>query len=230
MGIASAFNDDEGGGGGGLGGVVSFLSDPLDIFGQRAGQSGRNAARETSEQQLGELRRQFDIGQSRIEPFFQEAVPAFQLQAAFSGSRGPEAQREAFAGFQESPNVAFLREQGLRGVEGQAAATGGLGGGERLRELTRFSQGLALQDFENQFNRLGIISGRGQTAGSELAQRGSQFGAQFGNVLGNESQAIQQSLQNQQQQTSAVAGAGLGALSSFLSDENMKTEDRKSVV
>jgi hypothetical protein len=59
-----------------------------------------------------------------------------------------------------------------------------------LRELTRFSQGLALQDFSNQFNRLGATSqgeqaliGRQQAAQTGLASLRAGFGAQQAGTL-----------------------------------------------
>jgi hypothetical protein len=88
-------------------------------------------------------------------------------QQALSGALGKEAQAQAFQEFQESPNVQFLREQGLREV-GSGVPTGG----NRLRELTKFSQGLALQDLQNQFNRLGATS-----AGEENVVRRQQQAA-----------------------------------------------------
>jgi hypothetical protein len=106
---------------------------------------------------------------------------AFGLQQAFSGALGPEAQGQAFQQFQESPGTQFLREQGLRGIEAGAGARGGLGGGERLRELTRFSQGLALQDFGSQFNRLGAVTGTGLSAAQALGGvSGTSSAAQAG--------------------------------------------------
>lgn len=108
-----------------------------------------------------------------LDPFITGGLSSFDLQQAQSGALGPEAQAEAFANFNESPGVSFLREQGLRGIESGSAATGGLGGGDRLRELTRFSQGLATQDFGNQFNRLGALTGVGLTGAQALAGVGS---------------------------------------------------------
>lgn len=192
-----------------------FDADILDAFGGRAAQRATESTERISGLQLQELRRQFDIGQERLEPFFQEAVPAFQLQAALSGARGPEAQEQAFQDFRDSPGQSFLREQGLRMINTGAAATGGLGGGERLRELTRFSQGLAQQDFQNQFNRLGVVSGQGQASASQQAGLGAQFAGQSAAALGNQSLAIQNILGQQQQSQREAIGVGAGLATSF---------------
>jgi hypothetical protein len=115
------------------------------------------------------------------------ALPEFDANAQGTAR---EQQAQAFQNFAESPGVQFAREQGLRGIESESAVTGGLGGGQRLRELTRFSQGLALQDFSNQFNRLGATSqgeqaliGRQQAAQTGLASLRAGFGAQQAGTL-----------------------------------------------
>lgn len=109
--------------------------------------------------------------QAVFAPPIQVGLRAGQREAALSGALGPEAQGQAFSEFQEAPGTQFLREQGLREVETRAAVTGG-GVGERLRELTRFSQGLALQDLSRQVGQLGTIAGRGLAAAGTAGQIG----------------------------------------------------------
>ena len=113
-------------------------------------------------------------------------VPAFQRQQALSGALGPAEQAAAFQAFEESPGVSFLREQGLRDIDRQLSAAGGLGGGSRLQAISRFNQGLALQDLQNQFNRLGAVTGVGLGAAQALAGAGQQAAAgQAQTVLGS---------------------------------------------
>lgn len=135
---------------------MSFVKDTF--FGGAEKKAGK--AREEAAKAAGQLTaEQLAQTEEEFAPFLgQEAGLSLQRQQAFSGALGQESQAQAFQQFQESPGVQFLREQGLRGVETSAAVTGGLGGGQRLRELTRFSQGLALQDFGGQFNRLGVTA------------------------------------------------------------------------
>jgi hypothetical protein len=114
---------------------------------------------------------------------------AFNRQAALSGAMGTDAQAQAMQNWQEGPEQAFLREQGERSVTRNAAAMGGLGSGNVMKELNRFGTGLAAQDFQNSFNRLGNVSGMGlQAAGQVGALRGAQgqmnanMGAQQGQM------------------------------------------------
>lgn len=111
-----------------------------------------------------------------VTPGLEIGQQAQQKQAALSGALGPEAQAAAFEGFQESPGTQFLREQGLREVSSQSAVTG-QGGGNRLRALTEFSQGLALQDLNRQQQQLGQIAGQGiQLAGTGATLTGLETG------------------------------------------------------
>jgi hypothetical protein len=208
--------------GGLFGGMDSETLDPLGVFGAKTSRLAQESAERTAEQALAEQRRQFDIGQERLQPFYEEAVPAIGLQAALAGARGPEAQREAFQQFQDSPGTQFLREQGLRMIASQGGAQG-LGGGERLREINRFGQGLAMQGLQDQFNRLGVISGQGGNIGSRQAELGARFAGATSDVLGRQSQQVQSALQAQQEQSSQAVGAGLGAMATiFASDERLK--------
>ena len=137
---------------------------------ERAGRKGAAVAAE-----------QFQEVKGLALPFIEPGAPALQQQAAISGALGPEEQALAFQQFQEDPGTQFLREQGLRLIGSGAAATGGLGGGERLRELTRFSQGLALQDLSARFGRLGQVAGAGLRGVDVIARAG---GAAAGQQIG----------------------------------------------
>lgn len=107
---------------------------------------------------------QFDAAQARRDPFVEGGHRSNEMEQALSGALGPEAQAEAFKNFQASPGQDFLKEEGLRMINSGAGAKGGLGGGTRLKELTRFGQGLAQQSLDSTINRLSNISNRGLTA------------------------------------------------------------------
>jgi len=103
-------------------------------------------------------------GINAVDPYNQQGMQANQLQSAYSGALGQQAQQEAYNNFQSSPGQQWLQDQALRGVTRNAAAIGGLGGGNVMQELQRQAMGLAQQDFQNQFNNLGTMSDRGMQA------------------------------------------------------------------
>jgi len=155
---------------------------------KKAGRAIQQAGRESA----ASTRELFGETKEQLLPFIQGGTPAFEQQQALSGALGPEAQAEAFANFQEDPGTEFLREQGLRLIESGAGLSGNLGGGDRLREITKFSQGLALQNLGSRFNQLGAVTGTGLTAAQAL-----------GGVSGGAASGISQALQ--------AAGAGKAA-------------------
>lgn len=106
-------------------------------------------------------------GIKNLNKWVNPGVQANNQQAALSGAMGPEAQAQAYAAFQDSPGQQFLRERGEQAVLRNAAATGGLKGGNVMKALSDYGQGMAQQDFQNQFNRLGNVADRGLTAAGQ---------------------------------------------------------------
>lgn len=162
---------------------MSFVEDTF--FGGAERKAGRDVRK--SQEAAGRLTaEQLAQTEEEFQPFTTQGPGlSLQKQQAFSGALGPNAQALAFQEFQDDPGTEFLREQGLRGIESGAGVRGGLGGGDRLRELTKFSQGLALQQLSSRFNQLGAtasgeeaVIGRRQQAVGGLANLRAGFGAQ----------------------------------------------------
>jgi len=116
-----------------------------------------------------------------LSPYTQGGGGAFNYQAALSGAMGPEAQAQAYAGYMESPGQSYLREMGEQAITRNASATGGLQGGNVLQELQRHGIGLAAQDFNDSFNRLGSLSQMGYGASQALGGIQANAGQQIGN-------------------------------------------------
>jgi len=110
-----------------------------------------------------------------MQPYQQAGEAALQQQLALSGALGQDAFNQAY---QESPQMAFLREQGMRANLAGSAATGGLGGGNVQKELQRFGQGLASQGLQQQISNLGALSGQGQNAAGTMANIATGLGGQ----------------------------------------------------
>jgi len=101
-----------------------------------------------------------------------------------------EQQRQAFQNFIESPGQKFIKDRAQRNLLRNSSAIGGLGGGNIRSALVQQGAGFAQQDFQNQFNRLGVTSegeqamiGRQQQAATNLGNLRSGFGAQQGAAL-----------------------------------------------
>lgn len=145
-------------------------------------------------------------GAGQLRGFQRPGELAMTSQAAMAGALGPEEQARAFAEFRESPEQAYIRERGERAVLRGAAATGGLGGGRVLQELQRQGQGLAAQDIQNRFARLGEVAGRGLTAAGQQAQLAGQEAGIIGQLAG---QRAGLGAQMTQQQAELASRGGL---------------------
>jgi hypothetical protein len=135
-------------------------------------------------------------GVSALNPYSQVGQQGQNLQAALAGLQGQEAFNQALM---DSPATRFLQEQGERAALRTAAARGGLGGGNVMKELARFNTGLAAQDLQNQYARaqglaqqglqaagqIGQLRGMEGSALAGLAQAGAGLQSQAGSQLGN---------------------------------------------
>jgi hypothetical protein len=120
--------------------------------------------------------------------------------------------------FQESPGYQFAMEQGVQALERGASARGGLLGGRQMKELTRYGQGMASQEFGNWLTQLqnmtrqatdiGMGGAReimGQYGGGTPGQIGSTM-ASLGQAKGIQRQIPWQEAQEQQEMLGEYIG------------------------
>lgn len=88
-----------------------------------------------------------------------------------------------------SPGYDWRLSEGMRAVEGSAAAKGQLMSGGTLKDLTRFGQGLASEDYGDQFNRVMAVAGGGQQAVNTGAGAASSYATGASNTLAGIGQA-----------------------------------------
>lgn len=193
----------------------------------QANRSALSTGLQGAEQSYQQAQQRLDQGLSQatgtLQPWMQQGQQAFGVQSALSGALGADAQRQAFSDFVSSPGQEWLQQQGEQAVTRQASALGGLGGGNVQKELARFGQGLAQQDLQNQFDRLGYVSGMGGQAASQLAgsQVGvGQYGAGMGQGLANlrydTGNRLSQIAQQKAQQQATQLGTAGGNLANLL--------------
>jgi len=117
------------------------------IGSEQALQQGLQGSLQALGQGIGSAQGEIDLATGRavapLTGFTQQGQQASQQQAALSGALGQEAQAQAFQGFQSSPGQQFLQQEAERSLLRNQAATGGLGGGNVLRELQKQAIGLA---------------------------------------------------------------------------------------
>ena len=102
--------------------------------------------------------------------------------------------------FQQDPGAQFRQSESLKALERSAAARGNLLSGATLKGITRFSQDLASQEYQNAFNRYQVersaklnplqsLMGSGQSATNVMTGATGQFGQNEASNLYNAGQA-----------------------------------------
>ncbi|MFA5186979.1 MAG: hypothetical protein WC551_10905 [Patescibacteria group bacterium] len=98
--------------------------------------------------------------------------------------------------FQADPGYAFRLSEGLKGLDRQAAARGGLISGAALKAATRYGQDMGSQEYTNAFNRYQVnranqlnplqsLMGGGQTAAQTIGSAGQNYANQAGEAYQN---------------------------------------------
>jgi hypothetical protein len=107
---------------------------------------------------------------------------ALDMEAAFSGALGPEAQAEAYQNFTESPGQKFMRERQEQALLRNATATGGLGGGNTKTALQEQAYGIAAQQMNKQIADLRSLRMGGQEAVANQARGELQAGGSMAEI------------------------------------------------
>lgn len=147
-------------------------------------QQGFSDARSDLQAALGSARG-ISASTGALSPYSQAGAKATELELALSGAAGPEAQAEAYANFEESAGQKFLRERQEQALLRNAAATGGLQGGNVLTALQEQGAGIAAQDLQRQIGNLQALSGRGLQAAGQIGSLGTQANLARGQLSAN---------------------------------------------
>jgi len=164
--------------GAGLAAAATGASAGSDINEQRAQGHMRQAEKDA----LEESEKGFEFQEELFKPF----VDVGQESIATLGEEVDELTRPfTNDDFQADPGFAFRVQQGERGIQNFLSSRGLDTSGRAAKELTRFNQGEATNEFDrafnrfqttqgNRFNRLLALATSGQQATSELsAERGA---------------------------------------------------------
>lgn len=111
------------------------------------------------------------------------------------------------SGFETSPGYQFRMQQGQQAIERAAAASGSYGSGANLKDLTRFGQGVASQEYDSYLSRLLGMQQIGSQATAQRAQTAMGIEGLRSSLLGQQAGYIGQQ--------GAVAG-GLGSATAAL--------------
>jgi len=149
-----------------VGGVASSMSQ-ADAAEDAAYQQSQAADKGMLEQ-----RRQFDATQKLLAPFVTAGTGALGQQQTLLGLNGNAAQADAIAALQASPGFTSMLQQGENSILQNAAATGGLRGGNTQAALAQFSPALLNATINDQYAKLGGLSSMGLGAATQTGAFG----------------------------------------------------------
>lgn len=126
--------------------------------------------------------------------------------------------------WQQDPGYQFRMDQGLKGIQGSAAARGLNQSGATLKALNDYAQNTASQEYGNVYNReagrLTGLASLGSNAMGTMQNAAGNYGNSLANIItgaGNASAASQMAMaQGQQNQQNAWMGLGGMALGGYL--------------
>jgi hypothetical protein len=161
------------------------------------------------------LERMFNKQVALQEPFRQGGVAAENRMLDLLGvspnkgvaGYGSLAKNFGMSDFQADPGYAFRMTEGLKALDRQAAARGGLISGNALKAAQAYGQDLASQEYQNAYNRyqtnrtsllnpLQSLAGAGQTSASTTGNAAANFGTEGSNALGGAGTAQANAIQN----------------------------------
>lgn len=174
-------------------GVGDFVSDPFgsignfwdDITGVSASEEAAAASNKYGTQAIAEQQRQFDALQALLAPYAEAGTGALQQQQALAGTLGPEAQAAAIAGIENSPRYQSALQAGETSILQNAAATGGVRGGNTQGALAQFAPQLLSSAINDKYAQLGGLTALGQNAAAGVGNAGMATGGNVANLLSN---------------------------------------------
>lgn len=155
------------------------------------------ASTQASSAGLGSAQQQamFNKIQANLVPYMTAGTRALGQQQALLGLSGVNAQRNAINALSSSPQMSAMIQQGENAMLQNAAATGGLRGGNLQGALAQFRPQLLSQLISQQMQNYGNLTALGQNAAAGVGNAGMQAAGNISNLL--------------QQQGAATAGGQL---------------------
>jgi len=148
------------------------------------------AQTQATDQSMAEQRRQFDAIQAMFRPYVEAGGGALARQLDLTGVSGPEAQQRAIQAIEMGPEFAAMTRQGEEAILQNAAATGGLRGGNVQASLAKFRPEVLSSLINQQYQRLGGLTQLGQASAGMQAQSGQAFANNATLLFGQRGEAL----------------------------------------
>ena len=139
------------------------------------------AANAAGQQQAIDLQRQvYEENIARQKPFLDTGTEFFNKLADLH--RNPDTGANIM---RMDPGYRFRLSEGLKALDRQAAARGGLISGAALRAASQYGQDFASNEFGNAYNRLAQLANTGPRAAGVMSDLGTNYANTMSGVYGN---------------------------------------------
>ncbi len=189
-------------GGGGFGSnalLGSLLNAGAGLYGANQADNAADAQQDAARDALGLQRDIYNQQRADQEPFRQAGLTGQNRMLDLLGlsqntgaeGYGKYARDFGEQDFQQDPGYQFRLSEGLKALDRQAAARGGLISGAALKAAGRYGQQSASDEYQNAFNRYQVnrsnqlnplqgLTGQAQSATNTLGQAGQNYAGQAG--------------------------------------------------
>lgn len=178
---------------------MSFIGDAIGsvvggITGARQSAKGAQKAAQiqasTADKAIAEQRVAREEARGLQQPYVDAGSQAIAQQMSLVGLNGTAGQQTAVNALLASPEYSTTVQQGEEAILANAAATGGLRGGNTQNSLARFRADALSSLFQQQFQRLGGLTSIGQNAAAGTGNAGMNTASNIGNLLSQQGAAL----------------------------------------
>ena len=159
------------------------------IVGGKGAKKAAKAQVAAYQQGIDEQRRQFDTTQANFAPYQAAGTKGLGGLLDLVGLNGADTQGAAINGLKSSPGFTSLYDTGQDTILQNAAATGGLRGGNTQNSLAQFGSGLLSTVIQQQLANYGGLVNTGVGANNTVGSLGAQSANQIAGLLGDQGQA-----------------------------------------
>jgi hypothetical protein len=192
-----------------------------------AARKAANAANAGAQSQIDLQRQMYEEDVARQKPFYEAGVNALPGYLSGIGQNGELVRGFTQADYQADPGYAFRMSEGMKALEGSAAARGGLLSGNALRGIQRYGQDMASQEYSNAYNRfrdtqglrrnaLAGVVGFAPTSANAMGASGQNYATGAGNAMAGQGVNSANALLASQQARSSSYGQLGNVLGKYL--------------
>lgn len=144
---------------------------------KKAAKTQANAADNAADMQL----QQYNQTRDDLKPYTEAG--SYGLEQLLGGYKDGSLTRSfGMSDFQQDPGYQFRQQQGMDGIQGSAAAGGGLLSGATLKALNSHNSDLASQEYNNAYTRFGNDQQNRYARLTDLARMGQNSAVQTGTM------------------------------------------------